>query len=182
MLKRPYLIYTKWICHINWFFFFVSSIVLNSHENASGYYRVSIYFIAKVTCDLLSTRLFPLCFFAVISYFMLGMKELTTLKEQYSLLTYFGSCRLSNWYWEILHFLSHVVPDRFQCFGHCILGQCWGQSGWSWESTYCSVLCVPNGTDGMNKQTKIINGFICCGSVDSCLVVFYWHWTHCQST
>ena len=43
-----------------------------SHENSSGYYRVSIYFIAKVTCDLISTRLFPLCFFAVISYFMLG--------------------------------------------------------------------------------------------------------------
>ena len=42
------------------------------HENVSGYYRVSVYFIAKVAVDLLSTRLFPLFFFTGIVYFMLG--------------------------------------------------------------------------------------------------------------
>ena len=42
------------------------------HENASGYYRVSTYFIAKVAVDLISTRLFPLFLFTPIVYFMIG--------------------------------------------------------------------------------------------------------------
>lgn len=44
----------------------------NSNENLSGYYRVSVYFFAKATVDLFCYRFFPLCFFTVITYFMLG--------------------------------------------------------------------------------------------------------------
>lgn len=47
-------------------------IFVYSNENLSGYYRVSVFFIAKVSVDLFCTRFFPLCFFTVITYFMLG--------------------------------------------------------------------------------------------------------------
>ena len=51
------------------------------HENSSGYYRVSAYFIAKIMCDLIPLRLIPLCLFTVIVYFMLGQSavQLTVL-------------------------------------------------------------------------------------------------------
>ena len=58
-------IYTNSILYIYY-------IIYSRHENVSGYYRVSAYFIAKVLCDMLITRLFPLCFFTVIAYFMIG--------------------------------------------------------------------------------------------------------------
>ena len=47
-------------------------IIFSSHENASGFYRVSVYFIAKLVCDIIPLRFIPLVFFATIAYFMLG--------------------------------------------------------------------------------------------------------------
>ena len=43
-----------------------------SHENVSGFYRVSTFFVAKVCTDMIPMRLFPLLFYAVITYFMVG--------------------------------------------------------------------------------------------------------------
>uniref|UniRef100_A0A1X7SR17 ABC-2 type transporter transmembrane domain-containing protein n=2 Tax=Amphimedon queenslandica TaxID=400682 RepID=A0A1X7SR17_AMPQE len=45
------------------------------HENASGFYRVSSYFIAKVLCDIIPMRVLPLCIFASVTYFMMGRRE-----------------------------------------------------------------------------------------------------------
>ena len=39
-------------------------------ENASGYYRVSTFFIAKLICDLLPMRLIPSIIYSIITYFM----------------------------------------------------------------------------------------------------------------
>ena len=47
------------------------------HENVSGFYRVSAFFIAKVFTDMLPMRMVPLVFYVVITYFMVG--ELTVL-------------------------------------------------------------------------------------------------------
>ena len=44
-----------------------------SHENSSGYYRVSAYFIAKILSDILPLRLIPLIPFSILTYFMIGM-------------------------------------------------------------------------------------------------------------
>jgi ATP-binding cassette, subfamily G (WHITE), member 2 len=44
------------------------------HESASGFYRVSAYFFAKVFCDLVPMRLVPLSAFCVITYFMIGLQ------------------------------------------------------------------------------------------------------------
>jgi len=44
-----------------------------SHECASGYYRVSAYFLSEVFCQLIPMRLIPLCFFSLIIYFMIGL-------------------------------------------------------------------------------------------------------------
>ena len=43
-----------------------------SHENVSGFYRVSAFFLAMVLADLFPVRFFPLCVFSVIVYFMVG--------------------------------------------------------------------------------------------------------------
>ncbi|KAJ7372885.1 hypothetical protein OS493_016812 [Desmophyllum pertusum] len=43
------------------------------HESASGYYRISVYFLAKVVCDLIPMRLVPITAFSAIVYFMTGL-------------------------------------------------------------------------------------------------------------
>jgi len=43
------------------------------HESASGYYRISVYFLAKVICDLIPLRLVPIAGFSAIVYFMTGL-------------------------------------------------------------------------------------------------------------
>lgn len=47
---------------------------LFSKENASGYYRVSTFFIAKLVCDLLPMRLIPSILFSILTYFMTGFR------------------------------------------------------------------------------------------------------------
>jgi len=42
------------------------------HETVSGYYRTSAYFLAKLVCDVVPQRVFPIVLFAVITYFMIG--------------------------------------------------------------------------------------------------------------
>ena len=44
-----------------------------SHENASGYYRVSAFFISKIATDLIPLRFLPNLLFTVIIYFMIGL-------------------------------------------------------------------------------------------------------------
>jgi ATP-binding cassette subfamily G (WHITE) protein 2 len=44
------------------------------HENASGFYRVSAFFLAKVFCDLIPLRIIPIAVFSVIVYFMIGFQ------------------------------------------------------------------------------------------------------------
>ncbi len=48
------------------------SLLFCRHETSSGYYRVSVYFIAKVITDLIVMRTFPLSIFCAITYFMIG--------------------------------------------------------------------------------------------------------------
>ena len=38
-----------------------------SHENASGFYRVSSYFIVKVLCDIVPMRILPFCYVSSLS-------------------------------------------------------------------------------------------------------------------
>nr|CAB3219645.1 ATP-binding cassette sub-family G member 2-like [Phallusia mammillata] len=58
------------------------------HESASGYYRVSVYFIAQVFADLVPNRFVPNLFFTVVIYFMVGF-QLDVGKYFFFLLTIF---------------------------------------------------------------------------------------------
>ncbi|CAF1121498.1 unnamed protein product [Adineta steineri] len=49
--------------------------VLFIHENASGYYRVITYFLAKIICDLIPLRLIPSFIFSIISYPLMGFQR-----------------------------------------------------------------------------------------------------------
>ncbi|KAI4874092.1 hypothetical protein NFI96_016337 [Prochilodus magdalenae] len=53
---------------------FISERVLFVHENASGYYRTSAYFLSKVFADLIPNRILPVFIFSAIPYFMMALK------------------------------------------------------------------------------------------------------------
>lgn len=52
--------------------------VLHSHENSSGYYRTSVYFLAKLFADLLPNRMIPIFIFTAIAYYMMGKARTNT--------------------------------------------------------------------------------------------------------
>jgi ATP-binding cassette subfamily G (WHITE) protein 2 len=54
---------------------FLKERVLFIHQNASGYYHVSTYFIAKLVCDLIPLRIIPSILFSTIVYFMIGFQR-----------------------------------------------------------------------------------------------------------
>ncbi|KAK3089010.1 hypothetical protein FSP39_000105 [Pinctada imbricata] len=69
---------------------FIKERAIFIHENVSGFYRVSAYFIAKICCDVLPMRLFPVTIFSVITFFMIGF-EMSVEKYFIYLLALFGS-------------------------------------------------------------------------------------------
>ena len=48
------------------------------HENAGGFYRVSVYFFSKIVCEFIPKRVVPMIPFVLITYFMIGEWLLTT--------------------------------------------------------------------------------------------------------
>lgn len=58
--------------------------LVHSHENSSGYYRTSVYFLAKLFADLLPNRMIPIFLFTTIAYYMMGniCKHTNTNKKQ----------------------------------------------------------------------------------------------------
>lgn len=57
---------------------FIKERAIFIHENASGYYRTSVYFLSKVFADLIPNRIIPILVFSGISYYMMGLKPAFT--------------------------------------------------------------------------------------------------------
>ncbi|KAK7928993.1 hypothetical protein WMY93_005388 [Mugilogobius chulae] len=53
---------------------FINERAIFIHENSSGYYRTSVYFLSKIFADLLPNRIVPIFIFSAIAYFMMGLK------------------------------------------------------------------------------------------------------------
>ncbi|KAM6972373.1 broad substrate specificity ATP-binding cassette transporter ABCG2-like [Aplochiton taeniatus] len=53
---------------------FITDRKLFVHEYISGYYRVSVYFLAKVLAEIIALRTLPTIIFCCIIYFMIGLK------------------------------------------------------------------------------------------------------------
>lgn len=53
---------------------FISERKLFIHEYISGYYRVSVYFLAKILSDIITLRTIPAIVFSCVAYFMIGLK------------------------------------------------------------------------------------------------------------
>jgi ATP-binding cassette subfamily G (WHITE) protein 2 len=85
---------------------FISQKPLFIHENASGFYRVSVYFLAKIICDIIPLRFIPLCFFCVIAYFMIGF-QIQADKFFIFFMTMFLTSLASS---SIAFFFSALVP------------------------------------------------------------------------
>jgi len=75
-------------------------------ENASGYYRVSTFFIAKLICDLLPMRLIPSIIFSIITYLMAGF-QLSVNRFFIYLLTIFLSTVFGS---AICFFVASFIP------------------------------------------------------------------------
>ncbi len=45
---------------------------VHRHENSSGYYRTSVYFLSKIFADLIPNRINPIIVFSAIAYYMMG--------------------------------------------------------------------------------------------------------------
>mmetsp|Transcript_1483 Transcript_1483/g.3563 ORF Transcript_1483/g.3563 Transcript_1483/m.3563 type:complete len:718 (-) Transcript_1483:370-2523(-) len=54
---------------------FLKERVIFMHEKASGYYRVSAYFVSKLLCDMVPVRILPTAVFSVVVYFMAGLQR-----------------------------------------------------------------------------------------------------------
>ncbi|KAM9315196.1 broad substrate specificity ATP-binding cassette transporter ABCG2b [Pholidichthys leucotaenia] len=57
---------------------FINERAIFIHENSSGYYRTSVYFLSKIFADILPNRMIPIIVFSAIAYFMMGMKPAFT--------------------------------------------------------------------------------------------------------
>jgi ATP-binding cassette subfamily G (WHITE) protein 2 len=90
-------------------------------ENASGYYRVSTFFIAKLICDLLPMRLIPSIIFSIITYFMAGF-QLSAKRFFIYLLTIFLSTVFGL---STCFFVASLIPifgKKFDfCFGFILV-------------------------------------------------------------
>ncbi|XP_026214863.1 broad substrate specificity ATP-binding cassette transporter ABCG2b [Anabas testudineus] len=53
---------------------FIKERAIFIHENSSGYYRTSVYFLSKIFADLLPNRIIPIIVFSAIAYYMMGLK------------------------------------------------------------------------------------------------------------
>uniref|UniRef100_A0A665TLK4 ATP-binding cassette, sub-family G (WHITE), member 2b n=1 Tax=Echeneis naucrates TaxID=173247 RepID=A0A665TLK4_ECHNA len=53
---------------------FINERAIFIHENSSGYYRTSVYFLSKVFADLIPNRIIPIFVFSAIAYYMMGLK------------------------------------------------------------------------------------------------------------
>ncbi|XP_064872480.1 broad substrate specificity ATP-binding cassette transporter ABCG2-like isoform X2 [Oncorhynchus nerka] len=57
---------------------FINERALFIHENSSGYYRTSVYFLSKIFADLIPNRIVPILVFSAIAYYMMGLKPAFT--------------------------------------------------------------------------------------------------------
>lgn len=57
---------------------FINERALFIHENSSGYYRTSVYFLSKIFADLIPNRIVPIFIFSAIAYYMMGLKPAVT--------------------------------------------------------------------------------------------------------
>ncbi|KAK2184513.1 hypothetical protein NP493_262g02003 [Ridgeia piscesae] len=55
---------------------FIKERSLFIHENVSGFYRVSAYFLAKLFFDVFPMRALPILLFASVTYWMIGLRSL----------------------------------------------------------------------------------------------------------
>lgn len=53
---------------------FIKERAIFIHENSSGYYRTSVYFLSKIFADLFPNRIIPIFIFSSIAYYMMGLK------------------------------------------------------------------------------------------------------------
>nr|XP_046227440.1 broad substrate specificity ATP-binding cassette transporter ABCG2b isoform X2 [Scatophagus argus] len=53
---------------------FINERAIFIHENSSGYYRTSVYFLSKIFADLIPNRIIPIVVFSAIAYYMMGLK------------------------------------------------------------------------------------------------------------
>ena len=105
--------------------------VVYRHEHANGYYRVSVYFVAKILFDLVPLRVIPAIPFSAIVYYMMGTFVCFTVF--YCELCYLidGLTSVSNM--VLIYYMLYsrspsrhlAVPSVYTESDHHIDGWCW---------------------------------------------------------
>lgn len=101
---------------------------ISSHENGSGYYRVSAFFFSKIVTDLLPLRFLPNIFFTLIVYFMMGLQNPVLFSKILHVAIYLSSLvRPPTAGGEGVHFLADSNVGEYLCSFHHFFHQCWSQ-------------------------------------------------------
>lgn len=79
----------------------------HSHENSSGYYRTSVYFLSKIFADLLPNRIIPIFLFSAIAYFMMGN---THLRPNLPVMHTVRRCAVLSYHPDFLPSLAGLKP------------------------------------------------------------------------
>ncbi|CAK9300247.1 unnamed protein product [Gordionus sp. m RMFG-2023] len=91
--------------------------VIYIHEATNGFYRVSVFFISKIFCDLLPMRVIPILIVSIISYWMIGFRPYTV-----NYLTFMLSLLCITTSASSIALCSSVVFDNVQvATNYCIL-------------------------------------------------------------
>ena len=121
--------------------------IFNSHENSSGYYRVSSYYLSKLFGDLIPLRVVPIPIFVVIAYWMIGMCTYVVAETYYTYI-----CDEGIHIHTYIHGLIHTYVHTY--LHTCIHNiQC------------CLYIKAVRGYEGGMYQLNVIQPATFCGSL-----------------
>jgi len=109
-----------WFKNTLWLQYLLCCVFFNSHENSSGFYRVSAYYFAKVIGDILPLRIIPIPLFSCIAYWLIG-------KALYNYILY----NIVDGFICMVLFVSGLQPNagNFFLFMFALFGQNMAASG-----------------------------------------------------
>ncbi|CAF1442229.1 unnamed protein product [Rotaria sp. Silwood1] len=86
--------------------------LLFSHENTSGYYRTSTFFLAKILCDLFPMRFIPSFIFSIIAYPLTGFQRSINRFLIFCLTIFINSIFGSAWF-SCLKWTKYISGIRY---------------------------------------------------------------------
>jgi ATP-binding cassette subfamily G (WHITE) protein 2 len=150
---------------------FIKERPLFKHENVSGYYHVSTYFMSKLLCDVIPLRTIPSILFSVIAYFMINFQR-TAVNFFIFFFCIFCTTICSTSVCFLVSASVQVFGKRsisfklvlFLLFSYCQFGRCYVQRidiGFQWISRRHHISRFIYIVDQMDQHISIFQQYIC---------------------